>query len=149
MERPAAPGTEPLTPTEEHEDLPDDVAAASADREAVEEAVASPAAGAPSPRRETERDRVFLGMVVLAAVVLVFLWIGGTALWGMRRQMGALEARLGALEAGLAAEARTRNRAAAGRILADLEALRQSLPADQARRLEEASRALRAVASDL
>ncbi|GAB6063220.1 hypothetical protein [Deferrisoma palaeochoriense] len=149
MDHPSAPGLDPHGGRTKHEELPGDVAAALADREAVEEAAAGPAAGAPPRPRESERDRAFLGMVVLAAVVLVFLWIGGTALWGMRRQMGALEARLGSLEAGLAAEARTRNRAAVGRILADLEALRQSLPADQADRLEDASRALRDVASDL
>ncbi|WP_025321980.1 hypothetical protein [Deferrisoma camini] len=141
----AAPSPEPPQAEEE----PAGIDAATADDEAVSEAATRPAQGPQGPGAEPERDRTFLLAVVLVAVMLVFLWIGGTALWGMRRQISGLQARLDRVEASLADETRARNRAALGRIRADLRALRETLPPELAERVDRAAKALSGVESEL
>ncbi len=123
--------------------------AATADDEAVSEAATRPAQGPQGPGGGPERDRTFLVAVVLVAVMLVFLWIGGTALSEMRRQISGLRARLDRVEAALADEARARNRAALGRVRADLRALRETLPPELAERVDRATEALSGVEAEL
>lgn len=124
--------------------IPEDSAALEEEQRTVEAAALVPATGNPAPRaREADRT-VVLGVVALVLFLLLG-WLGGTAVWQLRRDLGALEARVGASEGRAARNEQIQARAALLRVQADLEALRQSLPADAAEDVLRAESLLRQV----
>jgi len=124
---------------------PEDLAAVAEEGRTVEAAAELPAAGAPSLRGRGP-DRSFVFGALGLALLLAFGWLGGTAVWQLRRDLRALEGRLaGAQERASRVESH-QARAALLRVRADLEALRQTLPADLAGEVTRADAILGEVA---
>lgn len=124
---------------------PEDAAALAEEQRTVDAAALVPAAGTPAPRAR-EADRTVALAVVALVLFLLLGWLGGTAVWQLRRDLAALEARLEASEGRASRSEQIQARAALLRVQADLEALRQSLPADAAEDVAQAESLLRQVA---
>jgi len=110
----------------------------------VDAAALMPAAGTPVPRAR-EADRTVVVGAVALVVLLLLGALGGTAVWQLRRDVAALEARLAASEGRAARSEQIQARAALLRVQADLEVLRQSLPAEAAEDVARAESLLRQV----
>ena len=148
MDEKARPADEP-GPGVDAGALPDEEMAAVAEEQREVEAAASrrPEA-APQPREEDGGRVFFLGVLVLA-VMLVSIWIGGTALWALRQDLAAATGRLDRLEARLDGEARARNLAGVRRARAELSALAETLPPELRSRLTPAAAALDSLEQEL
>lgn len=121
-----------LPPPEEFEALDEEEAI-------VEEAAERPATGASRAREERDRSQsLFLYAAMALGVLLVFGWIGATTLWQMRRDLSGLGSQMEALRAETLRTETVRSRATLYRIQADLEALRETLPADLGEEVQEA-----------
>ncbi len=127
---------------------PEDLAAVAEEGRTVEAAAQTPAAGAVRPP-EQKTDRAFLWGVLGLVLLLVLGWLGGTAVWQLRRDLRSLEGRLAGAQAHTARVETLQARAALLRVRADLEALRQTLPPELAAEVERADAILGGVAGQL
>ncbi len=138
----AAPeGAVEASPDGDPEAVPDDAPAG-------EEPAPTPvsAGGAPpSP----DRDRFFLFGTVLLGILLLLGWVGATAVWQVRRDLGALRADLEVQHQRMGAWEGVQSRAALARVRGELAALRTSLPEELRSEVEEADRLLQRVSERL
>ena len=142
----APPDSAPPTPHQGPEDgaaLEEDLSAIQEEQQEVEEAARRPPR--PEPARRERADRSFLMAVLVLAVVLVALWMGGTALWSLRQDLRAVEVRIDRLQDRLETSVEARNRAVVRRALADLRSLRPTVSGDLAESLDRAEQALRSL----
>ncbi|MBE0618821.1 MAG: hypothetical protein IH608_13010, partial [Proteobacteria bacterium] len=86
----------------------------------MQAASAIPAAGSVAHGRQ-EGDRAFLYGALGLALLLVFGWLGGTAVWQLRRDLRTLEGRLAGAQAHVARVESLQARAALLRVRADLD----------------------------
>ncbi len=120
--------------------LEEDFSAIQEEQQEVEEAARRPPR--PEPGTRERADRSFLMAVLVLGVMVVALWIGGTALWSLRQDLRAVEVRIDRLQERLETSVGSRNRAVVRRALADLRSLRPTLPDDLAGSLDRAEKAL-------
>ncbi len=139
-----APGADPGAPPDE------EMAVVAEEQREVEAAAARrPASAMPPPREAEKADRVFFLAVLVLAVMLVSIWIGGTALWALRQDLAAVAGRLDRLESRMDGEARARNLAGVRRARAELSALAETLPPELRPRLDPAAAALDSLEQEL
>ncbi len=143
--RPGEPaaGVDPGVPPD------DEMAAVAEEQREVEAAAARGPGPAPRPRKGDGGDRVFFLGVLVLAVMLVSIWIGGTALWALRQDLAAATSRLDRLESRLEGEALARNLAGVRRARAELSALAETLPPELRPRLSPAAAALESLEQEL
>ncbi len=145
-EKPNKAATSPGLPPVDGAGSPsaEEAAAVAEESRVVDEAAARPARGRARPR-DAARDRAFPLAVLVLAVVLVLGWIGGTTMWTLRRELGALQARVGEIERRQELDRRMRDLASVRRALAEIESLRRTLPPEIAPELDPAGRSLEAL----
>ncbi|MHB8765977.1 MAG: hypothetical protein ACYDA8_16800 [Deferrisomatales bacterium] len=114
----------------EPEFLPPDegLAPARAEESAVDEAASRPAAGAPGGRPRPEREGGFLLAVAALAALFLFAWVGGTAVWQLRRDLATLDQKLQGLEERSRRLEVDQARGVLLRVGADLQTLGAALP---------------------
>ncbi len=142
-EPPASPEPAPSPPPRDPVDgaaLEEDLSAIQEEQQEVDEAARRPPRSGPGPRDRA--DRSFLMAVLVLGVVVVALWMGGTALWSFRQDLRAVQVRIDRLQERLETSVESRNRAVVRRALADLRSLRPTLPEDLSDSLDRAEKAL-------
>ncbi|GAB4256225.1 MAG: hypothetical protein Kow0092_02110 [Deferrisomatales bacterium] len=126
---------------------PEEIQAVAEEEAVIEEAASRPAAGTRARRDET--DRLFLFAILALAVVLFLGWIGGTAIWQLRRDLAAVEGSMAGLESRAQRFELRQSRAGLLRVRADLEVLQATLPERWSREVARADQILAEVADAL
>lgn len=138
---PAPEGAVEDSPDADRDAVPDD---APAEEEPVPTAV--PVGGA-LPRGD--RDRFFLFGTVLLAILLLLGWVGATAVWQVRRDLGVLRSDLERQHQRMGAWEGIQSRSALARVRGELAVLGTSLPEELRSEVEEADRLLQRVSERL
>ena len=96
-----------------------------------------------------DRDRFFLFGTVLLAILLLLGWVGATAVWQVRRDLGVLRSDLERQHQRMGAWEGIQSRSALARVRGELAVLSTSLPQELRSEVEEADRLLQRVSERL
>ncbi len=146
---PDCPEIEPAAPRLAAEDPSDADPGAVPDGAPAEEEEARPPASAKHVSPRSDRDRFFLFGTVLLGLLLLLGWVGATALWQVRRDLGVLRSDLERQHRRLGAWEGVQSRAALARVRGELAALGASLPEELRADVEQADRLLLSVSERL
>jgi hypothetical protein len=138
---PASEGAATAPPDGDRGAVPDEAPA-------EEKRVSTPLSAGGAPPRG-DRDRFFLFGTALLGILLLLGWVGATAVWQVRRDLGVLRSDLERQHQRMGAWEGVQSRAALARVRGELAVLRTSLPEQLRADVEEADRLLQRVSERL